>query len=88
MQRDSDYDRNSLTLSNQDASPINWPSYTGGSSCATATMAGIAAVVWAKNAGQSRSSVINKLKQASSEYPSRDSDFGWGKINVELATSF
>ncbi len=88
MQRDSDSDRNSLTLSNQDASPINWPSYTGGSSCATATMAGIAAVVWAKNAGQSRSSVINKLKQASSEYPSRDSDFGWGKINVELATSF
>ncbi len=88
MQRDNDSDRTSLTLSNQDASPTNWPSYVGGSSCATATTAGIAAMVWAKNPGQSRAAVLDKLKQASSEYPNRDSDFGWGRINAEVAVGF
>src|SRR5690606_2773845 len=39
----------------------NETDYVGGSSVATATAAGIAALVWSKNPGWSRSDVLNKL---------------------------
>ena len=87
MQRDGDSDRTSLSIGVNHASPINYPQYVGGSSCATATTAGIAALVWSKNPGFSRSQVINKLKQASSEYPNKDSDFGWGVIDAAAAVN-
>lgn len=88
MQRHGDSDRTSLTLANTHDTPTNDHRYSGGSSCATATTAGIAAVVWSKNPGQSRSAVLNKLKQASSEYPNKDSDFGWGVIDAGGAASY
>jgi len=81
MERANDDDRTSISL----ASSANQPKYTGGSSCATATVAGIAALVWAENPSASRSTVLQALKDASEFYPSRHSSFGWGKINAATA---
>ena len=81
MQRRNDTDRTSLTLSRYNDSP----GYVGGSSAATATTAGIAALVWATNPSQSRSQVLSRMKQASSFYPGRDGNFGWGLIDANAA---
>ncbi|MDF1699185.1 MAG: S8 family serine peptidase [Saprospiraceae bacterium] len=83
MERASDDSRASISL----ASSTNQPKYTGGSSCATATVAGIAALVWAENPEASRTAVLQALKDASEFYPGRDDDFGWGKINAAIAVS-
>ncbi len=56
--------------------------YVGGSSVATATTAGIAALVWAKNPGWSRSQVLNKLRQSGDFYPNKHSKFGYGNIDA------
>jgi hypothetical protein len=82
MQRRNDTDRTSLTLSRSGATP----GYVGGSSAATATTAGIAALVWATNPDQSREQVLNRMKNAASIYPGRDGDFGWGMIDADRAT--
>ena len=81
MQRRSNTDRTSLTLSRYN----NTPGYVGGSSAATATTAGIAALVWATNPGQSRSQVLNRMKQAASIYPGRSGSFGWGIVDANQA---
>ncbi|MFK7968827.1 MAG: S8 family serine peptidase [Bacteroidia bacterium] len=81
MQRASNTNRTSLTLSMSG----NTPSRVGGSSAATATTAGIAALVWARTPSLSRTGVINRLKQAASFYPSRNSQFGWGLIDANQA---
>jgi serine protease len=81
MQRRSNTDRTSLTLSRSN----NNPGYVGGSSAATATTAGIAALVWATNPSQSRSQVLNRMKQAASFYPSRNGSFGWGIVDANQA---
>lgn len=83
MQRAEDTDRTSLTL----APSGNAPAYVGGSSAATATTAGIAALVWATNPGQSRSQVLNRLKNAASIYPSRNGNFGWGIVDAYAAVT-
>lgn len=62
------------------------PGMVGGSSVATATTAGIAALVWAKFPTYSSSQVFNKMKTSASYYPSRHSTFGWGRVNAQLAT--
>ncbi len=56
--------------------------YTGGSSVATATTAGIAALVWSKHPSWSRSQVLTKLKQSAEFYPSKSSSFGYGNIDA------
>ncbi len=84
MERAGNSDRTTLTLSNENT---NTPTYFGGSSCATATMAGITALVWAKNPYLSRSQVKTKLIQASSNYPYPDSDLGWGTVDAYQAVS-
>ena len=56
--------------------------YTGGSSVATATTAGIAALVWSKYPSWTRTQVLNRLKQSSEFYPSRNSSFGYGNIDA------
>lgn len=81
MQRRNDTDRTSLTLSRSNDNP----GYVGGSSAATATTAGIAALVWATNPNQSRSQVLNRMKQAASFYPSRNGNFGWGIVDANQA---
>ncbi|WP_400076919.1 S8 family peptidase [Winogradskyella sp. R77965] len=56
--------------------------YTGGSSVATATTAGIAALVWARHPSWSRTQVLNKLKQSAEFYPYKNSSFGYGNIDA------
>lgn len=82
MQRRDDTDRTSLTLSRSDSSP----GYVGGSSAATATTAGIAALVWSTNPSQSRAQVLDRMKRAANFYPGRDGNFGWGLIDADRAT--
>lgn len=82
MQRDADTDRTSLTLSRSGATP----GYVGGSSAATATTAGIAALVWATDPGQSREQVLDRMKRSANFYPNRDGDFGWGIVDADAAT--
>lgn len=81
MEDRNNENRTPLTLSQVG----NDPEYTGGSSVATATAAGIAALVWSNDLSQTREEVLDKLKAASNFYPSRDSEFGWGKINAKTA---
>ncbi|CAH0999174.1 hypothetical protein LEM8419_00471 [Neolewinella maritima] len=82
MQRREDDERVSLTLSRES----NQPGYVSGSSAATATTAGIAALVWGTDPSQSREQVLDRMKRAANFYPSRDGDFGWGVIDADQAT--
>ena len=83
MQRAGDASRTSLTLAHQG----DQPSRVGGSSVATATAAGIAALIWSANPLMSREQVLEKLKQSASLYPNRHSSFGWGTIDAWKAVS-
>ncbi|KPE49671.1 S8 family peptidase [Chryseobacterium indologenes] len=56
--------------------------YVGGSSVATAATAGIAALVWSKNPSWTREQVLNKMRQSATYYPSVNSSYGYGNINV------
>ncbi len=62
------------------------PSSVGGSSVATSSTAGVAALVWAKYPGWTRTQVFNRLKTSANYYPNRNGNFGWGRINAQLAT--
>ncbi|MEN9445293.1 MAG: hypothetical protein RIS47_2184 [Bacteroidota bacterium] len=78
MQRASDASRTSPTTGFTAGSK----QYIGGSSIATSTTAGIAALVWAKNPTWTRAQVLNKMIQSASLYPSRSSNFGWGNVDA------
>lgn len=78
MERSSDGDRNSLSL----AQSGNAPTYIGGSSVATATASGIAAMVWSVKPSLTRSQVISILQQSSQYYPGTSSTKGYGQINA------
>jgi len=82
MQDRNNTNRTAITLADYG----NTPRYTGGSSVATATTAGIAALVWAENPSLSREEVMNTLIDAS-EFSSRDNNFGWGRIDAFEAVS-
>lgn len=56
-----------------------------GSSAATATVSGIAALVWSRYPWMTRDQVRARLHQSSSKYPNRDSRFGYGLINAHRA---
>lgn len=56
--------------------------YVGGSSVATATTAGIAALVWSKYPNWSRSQVINRMRQSSEFYPNKSGSKGYGNIDA------
>nr|WP_321246310.1 S8 family serine peptidase [uncultured Psychroserpens sp.] len=56
--------------------------YTGGSSVATATTAGIAALVWSRYPSWSRTQVLNRLKQSAEFYPYKNNNFGYGNIDA------
>ena len=66
----------------------NQPSTVGGSSVATATAAGIAALVWAKNPSMSRDQVLDKMKRTADLYPNRSSSFGWGTLDAAAAVNY
>jgi subtilisin family serine protease len=63
----------------------NQADYVGGSSVATAATAGIAALVWAKNPSWTRDQVLNKMRQSATYYPTVNSSYGYGNINVLAA---
>jgi serine protease len=63
----------------------NESKYVGGSSVATATTAGIAALVWAKNPTWTRAQVLAKLQQSATYYPTKNANYGYGNINALLA---
>jgi subtilisin family serine protease len=58
------------------------PSTVGGSSVATASTAGMAALVWAQNPSLNRDQVVARMAAAANYFPNRNSDFGWGRVNV------
>ncbi|QIX63322.1 S8/S53 family peptidase [Hymenobacter sp. BT18] len=61
------------------------PSTVGGSSVATASMAGMAALVWAQYPNETRTQIMGRLVAASSNRAARSSSFGWGRVNVAAA---
>jgi subtilisin family serine protease len=63
----------------------NQNDYVGGSSVATATTAGIAALVWSKNPTWTRDQVLNKMRQSATYFPNRNADYGYGNVNAALA---
>ncbi|PJJ60264.1 S8 family peptidase [Hymenobacter chitinivorans] len=80
MQRTSN-DRRALTL----AMSGDAPSTVGGSSVATSSMAGMAAVVWSRYPAESRAQIMSRLVASSSNRNARSSSFGWGRVNVGAA---
>jgi len=78
MQRDSNSNRNSVCLGFSG----NTSDYIGGSSVATATTAGIAALVWSRHPSWSRAQVYNRLKQSADLYPSKSGSYGYGNIDA------
>jgi subtilisin family serine protease len=63
------------------------PSTVGGSSVATATCAGMAALVWSRFPTYTAAQVVDKLKTSASNYPTRTAEYGWGIPNVDIATN-
>ncbi len=78
MQRDGDSDRTMPVLGYR--SDVR--NVVGGSSIATATTAGIAALVWATNPNMSREQVLEKMQKAGEYYPNRSNKYGYGQIDV------
>lgn len=64
------------------------PSTVGGSSVATASCAGIAALVWSKYPAYPRDSIVARMARASGFANSRSNKFGWGVINAAAAVGF
>lgn len=63
----------------------NQTDYVGGSSVATATTAGIAALVWSKNPTWTRDQVLTKMRQSAGLYPNKSTEYGYGNVNAFLA---
>lgn len=61
------------------------PTTVGGSSVATATSAGIAALVWSKHPAETRDQILQRLVTTASSYPSKTKNFGYGKLNADAA---
>ncbi len=62
-------------------------SVNGGSSIATATTAGIAALVWARDPSMTKDQVLEKLKESSQYYPEKHGSFGYGTIDALKAVN-
>ena len=63
------------------------PSTIGGSSVATATMAGMAALLWSRYPWWSASELLGRLQQHSSYFPNRHSRWGWGLFQPAQAVN-
>ena len=84
MERNASSNRNSLSLPASGTTPT----YIGGSSSATATAAGIAALVWSARPNMSRAQVLTCLTNTSQFYPTRSSSKGYGNLNAAAAVNF
>tara|TARA_R110002073_G_scaffold279026_1_gene442941 strand:+ start:201288 stop:202793 length:1506 start_codon:yes stop_codon:yes gene_type:complete len=56
--------------------------YFGGSSEATATTAGIAALIWSRYPSWTRAQVLQRLKESADFYPNKNNSFGYGNIDA------
>jgi len=83
MEGRNDSDKHPLTL----APSGNVPDLVAGSSVATATMAGMAALLWGEYPSWSRGQIMDRLKDASEYYPYRSGDFGWGRVDIAAAVT-
>ncbi|MEY4594033.1 MAG: hypothetical protein RIQ47_443 [Bacteroidota bacterium] len=83
MERDANSSRNSLSLKPS----LSTPSYIGGSSVATATAAGIAALVYSAKPTLTRAQVVDILQRTSQFYPTRTSTKGFGNMNASAAVN-
>lgn len=83
MERSSNSSRNSLSLSPSG----NTPSYIGGSSSATATAAGIAALVWSVKPTATRAQVLSCLTSTAQFAGAPSSSKGYGNINASAAVN-
>ncbi len=83
MERNANANRNSLSL------PLtgSTPNYIGGSSCATATAAGIAALVWSVKPTLTREQVYTCMKNTAQFYPTLNSTKGYGNLNASAAVA-
>ena len=61
------------------------PSTVGGSSVATASTAAMATLIFSKYPSLTRDQVFDRMKQNSNYYPSRNGNFGWGRVNIDAA---
>lgn len=61
------------------------PSTVGGSSVATASTAAMATLIFSKFPNLTRDQVFNRMKLNASYYPSRNGNFGWGRVNIDAA---
>lgn len=83
MERNANSSRNSLSL----APSGNNPAYIGGSSAATSTAAGIAAVVWSARPTATREQVLQCLKSTAQFANSPSGSKGYGNINAAAAVN-
>lgn len=83
MERSANSDRNSLSLRPSGTSPA----YIGGSSVATASVAGVAGLIWSLNPNFTKTQVYNFLKTTSQYYPGTSSNTGYGNINAQAAVA-
>ncbi len=83
MERNTNSNRNTLSLNPSG----NSPAYIGGSSAATATAAGVAALVWSVNPNFTRAQVYNFLLTTSQYYPSYSYYTGYGNLNAGAAVA-
>ena len=61
------------------------PTTVGGSSVATSSSAGIAALVWSAHPTETREQILNRLTTTASSYPTKTKNFGYGKLNALAA---
>lgn len=64
------------------------PATVGGSSAATATTAGIAALIWSKTPSQTSAQVLSRMTTSGSNYPTKNGSHGWGIVNANAATNY
>lgn len=83
MERNASSSRNSLSL----APSGNNPAYIGGSSVATSTAAGIAALVWSTRPNATRAQVLNCLTSTAQFAGAPSGSKGYGNINAQAAVN-
>ncbi len=83
MERNANSNRNSISLS----ASGTLPTYIGGSSAATATAAGIAALVWSVNPNLTKAQVYTCLRNTAQFYPNLSNSKGFGNLNASAAVN-
>jgi subtilisin family serine protease len=61
------------------------PTTVGGSSVATSTAAGIAALVWSAHPSETREQIVQRLVTTASTYPNKTNNYGYGNLNALAA---